>query len=356
MLEREAVAAGASGRNQGVVQHPFDPILATLHAGTLAVYRELADELDVGFCMRGEPAGLLLVTDTESAAAAMAADVHRSVPALRPELLAPEDVRRLEPAMADGIAACRLETGYPVPPGSATRSLAESARRSGARFERAEASPWLEGDRCLGVEVGAGPGAERIAAGSVLLATGAWSGDLDLGGRWPIPIRPLWGAVVSVDLAQPPHHVLEEIGVDSIGLDGGPEAERRVAPSSRIPSIFSLVTAAGVSGVGATVLTERPDEETVGPVLVERGVPFVPALATAARLGVRVCPRPATPDGRPLIGPVPGLDGLYVCAGHGPWGISTGPASARLAAELMLGRDVGIPPEFSPARFLAGAS
>ena len=64
----------------------------------------------------------------------------------------------------------------------------------------------------------------------------------------------------------------------------------------------------------------------------------MPALADAQPLGVRACARPAAYDGRPLIGAVPGVDGLFVCAGHGPWGISTGPASALLVVDAMLGR------------------
>ena len=58
---------------------------------------------------------------------------------------------------------------------------------------------------------------------------------------------------------------------------------------------------------------------------------------------------PRTVD--PWSGPVPGFERLYVCAGHGPWGISTGPASARLVADLMLGRQPMIAAELSPDRF-----
>jgi len=46
-----------------------------------------------------------------------------------------------------------------------------------------------------------------------------------------------------------------------------------------------------------------------------------------------------------------GTDGLYVCAGHGAWGISTGPASARLIVDEILGRAPDIPRELDPARF-----
>jgi glycine/D-amino acid oxidase-like deaminating enzyme len=360
VFERDAVGAGASGRNQGVVQHPFDPVLATLHPETVSLYRELAESHDVGFSMADRPAGLLMVTRDERTAVVTAAELATTMPALRPVAFSAHEVRDTEPAMADGVAACRLETGYAIPPASATEGYARLARRSGVRFEHAAAIPWLEEGRCVGVELGG----ERVAAGAVLLATGAWSADLSLGGTWRIPIRPLWGAVVSVRLAHPPRHVLEEIGVDSIGLDTGHEEEGHhgmghdgtgdggASPAhGRIPSVFSLVTAAAMSGIGATVLPSRPVEDDVAPMLVERGARFVPALATAPQLGVRVCPRPISADGRPLLGPVPGIDGLFVAAGHGPWGISTGPASARLVTDLILGRDARILEEFSPARF-----
>jgi glycine/D-amino acid oxidase-like deaminating enzyme len=77
----------------------------------------------------------------------------------------------------------------------------------------------------------------------------------------------------------------------------------------------------------------------------------VPAVSQASRGAVRVCARPASLDGRPLIGQVPGIDGLWIAAGHGPWGISTGPASGRLIADLVAGRWAAPPAALDPARF-----
>ncbi len=48
--------------------------------------------------------------------------------------------------------------------------------------------------------------------------------------------------------------------------------------------------------------------------------------------------RPGSPSGIPYIGPYPGTPGLYVNAGHFRNGLVTAPASARLAADLILGR------------------
>ena len=58
---------------------------------------------------------------------------------------------------------------------------------------------------------------------------------------------------------------------------------------------------------------------------------------------VRACARPISADGRPLLGPLPAIEGLFVATGHGPWGVSLGPGSARLVADAVLGRDRGDP-------------
>jgi glycine oxidase len=53
--------------------------------------------------------------------------------------------------------------------------------------------------------------------------------------------------------------------------------------------------------------------------------------------------RPGSPSGIPFIGSYPGVDGLFINAGHFRNGLVTGPASARLLADLVLGRDLILP-------------
>ncbi|KAK9371184.1 FAD dependent oxidoreductase [Lipomyces kononenkoae] len=53
-----------------------------------------------------------------------------------------------------------------------------------------------------------------------------------------------------------------------------------------------------------------------------------------------VCLRPVTPGGEPIIGQVPpryvnGTNGVYICAGHGPWGITLSLGSGKVMAELV---------------------
>jgi D-amino-acid dehydrogenase len=57
--------------------------------------------------------------------------------------------------------------------------------------------------------------------------------------------------------------------------------------------------------------------------------------------------RPMTVDDLPVIGPVPGRQGLWLATGHGMLGVSMSTGSARLIADLVTGRT----PEFDPAPY-----
>lgn len=47
--------------------------------------------------------------------------------------------------------------------------------------------------------------------------------------------------------------------------------------------------------------------------------------------------RPCLPDSRPVIGRAPGQAGLWLAGGHAHWGLTLGPATGRLIAEMMTG-------------------
>ena len=47
--------------------------------------------------------------------------------------------------------------------------------------------------------------------------------------------------------------------------------------------------------------------------------------------------RPCFADSRPVIGPAPGQAGLWLAFGHAHWGLTLGPVTGRLVAELIAG-------------------
>ncbi|HEV8693603.1 MAG TPA: FAD-dependent oxidoreductase [Lysobacter sp.] len=62
--------------------------------------------------------------------------------------------------------------------------------------------------------------------------------------------------------------------------------------------------------------------------------------------------RPMCIDDVPLIGRVPGRDGLWLATGHGMMGVSMSAATGQLVADLMTGRAPAVDPApYSPARF-----
>lgn len=350
LYEREAIAAGASGRNSGVVQHPFDPPLVGLYDGTVEIYRGLAQEApDAGFRLADEPAGLMLVSRSAEVVALLARHLQSTYPYLAPNVLQGDELLAVEPGLAPDLAACRIAAGFPIVPSAPTYALATLAERRGATIRQGRpAVPAVEGGICVGVHVGGR--VER--AGAVIVAGGPWTPEIiDPSGRWQ-PIRKVWGVVVETTMAAPPRHVLEEAEMDEALGAGHLAPDVAEAREDRaVTPRFSLMTAAGRSVAGSTFLESEPDVAPWVERILRRGAQFVPALLDAPIREVRVCARPAAQDGRPLIGSVPGVAGLFVCAGHGPWGISTGPGSARLLADLVLGKEVDIPAAFDPGRF-----
>jgi len=80
-----------------------------------------------------------------------------------------------------------------------------------------------------------------------------------------------------------------------------------------------------------------------------------PALRSERIIARQACFRPVTQDGLPLIGKVPGSEGLYVATGHNVWGILNAPATAEALAELIAdggARSTDLAP-FDPARLAA---
>jgi len=344
LYERSAIAAGASGRNSGVIQHPHDTVLASLYEASLAAYRELDDTSGGALALDREPVGLLHVGRDLGAVEAISDAWRATYPATRPEIVTADELRRLEPALADDLIACRLRIGYPVAPAAATLAFAAEAEHAGAAIVIGqEARLVIRDGRAVGVDVGG----NLQPAGAVVVTAGPWTPALvDPTAAWQ-PIRPIWGVVAQVDLTEAPRHVLEEAGIDI--EPGDNEGTASAAEEEGIE--FSLVSAGGATSLGSTFLAGEPRAAEFVDRLRGRGARFVPGLASAPLISVRSCARPVSRDGRPLVGAVPWLDRTYVAAGHGPWGISTGPATARLIADLILGSGAAIPAAIATARF-----
>ena len=141
---------------------------------------------------------------------------------------------------------------------------------------------------------------------------------------------------MELELPNAPLHVLEEAGIDAL-------------TSADVPDVlFSAVTARGISAIGSTFMPEQPDPRGAR---AARSSSTPGSFLPGARARSAAC-APArarrSADGRPMLGRLD--EHTYVASGHGAWGITLGPASARLVADQILGRPAEIPPALSATR------
>ena len=181
----------------------------------------------------------------------------------------------------------------------------------------------MDGDKVIGVRTLT----ETYHSNHTILAAGPWTG---LAKRWlpqSIPVRPVKGQRI---LLRKPGF-LPRCSVQSIvpQLDGCV-----ISAATREENIFDqVVTAVGV----AHMVSKARD---VFPVL--KDAEFISATA-----GVR----PGTPDGMPILGPVPGWGGLSIASGHDRVGIILSPVTGELIADYVVTGDDSKLEPFSITRF-----
>lgn len=170
----------------------------------------------------------------------------------------------------------------------------------------------MRGGRVRGVRTARG----NFEAECVIVASGAWSGRLLAHLGLDAPIGPVRGQMLM--------YRTEPGLVRSIVLDG----DRYLVPRRD-----------GHVLVGSTLEETGFDASTTAAArdaLESAAVTIVPALGEAPVVSHWAGLRPASPQGIPAIGPVPGIEGLWLNAGHFRNGVLLAPASARLLRNLVL--------------------
>jgi len=168
---------------------------------------------------------------------------------------------------------------------------------------------------------------------TVVLAAGAWSPHLTRPLGFDLPIQPAKGYSVTVPrpdgfpelpLYDAGHHVCVTPMGDTLRMAGTLEL-------SGYETTMRPRRLAGIVRGGAALLGAAAEQE---PLLLWHG------------------PRPLSPDGLPFIGRAPHQENLVIASGHCMLGLSLGPATGRLVAELVTGERPSLDPEpFAPDRF-----
>lgn len=254
---------------------------------------------------------------------------------------------------ADDLAAgWVVEGGYTVDAMGATVASAEAARRAGAELRLGcEAKRVLvQRGRVTGLATDDGV----IACGRVVNAAGPRLRFLLRTAGVDLPVSSSRGWLLETGRVEPqPRYAIEqaawpvqaEMGVLAADPTLGDVATGAVDE----PGLVSLLLGGRPAGhclIGTSLrrsLLEEPEGPETVRRLAERAVRVSPHLEGVPVVAAWSGRRAMTPDGLPVAGPVPGVEGLEVLGGLSSIGMVTGPALARRLADAVRG-------EFDPAR------
>ncbi len=323
----QATAAGAGIISPGTGALGAGPLLP-LASAAVAFYPELLahlaedGETDTGFAICG---GLFVATndaEAEQLPERFRAIEARRVAGLRNigavALLDGREARRLFPALADIPGAIHLSDVGRVNGRLLRDALRRAAVLRGAKMIAGSAAIVRSGGRATGVRVDG----RELTADAVLVTGGAWTQQLGDALGVALPVYPQRGQIMHLDL---PGIVTTKwpviLGFGSHYILAFPES-RVVAGATREhdSGYDPRMTAGGV-------------HEALGEALR-----VAPGLAKATLHEVRIGLRPASPDGLPILGALPGLDNVFVATGHGASGLQLGPHSGAMIAGLAQGR------------------
>ncbi|MHA6528735.1 NAD(P)/FAD-dependent oxidoreductase [Paenibacillus sp. BAC0078] len=228
------------------------------------------------------------------------------------------------PLLAEGYPAVHISGAARVDGRALRDALIRSAQRNGAVFVNGDASLEYRANRVTGVIVGA----RTFAADLVIVCAGAWASPLlePLGIHFGVRYQK--AQIVHLELPDP-----QDTGNWPVVIPPNDqylltfEGQKIVLGSTHeneIEGYDTRITAGGIHEI------------------LNKGLELAPSLANSTFQEVRVGFRPFTPGFLPVIGAVPGWEGLIAANGLGASGLTMGPFLGSQLAKLALGMALDI--------------
>jgi glycine oxidase len=199
-------------------------------------------------------------------------------------------------------------------------ALAQGAERRWAAIRQGNVRgvQW-RGDRAVAVILDG----DTIPCQHLVLAAGPWS---MVAGEWlgvPVPVKPLKGQILRLELPGPP-----------------------VTPYVGWESCYATTKGDGLLWAGTTEedvgFDEQPTAEARNFIL-QGLIRALPAAREARLVRQTACLRPLSADGLPILGRVPGRNNVYVATGAGRNGLLLGPGMGRSLAQLITTGECSFP-------------
>jgi glycine oxidase len=342
VLEKEAVAVGASGMASAhwsglgldLWRALEDGRLAELAWRSFQLHQELASvlpqESGIDFGYREHPTirPAFSSEEVERLKSMLSVLGHDDPPARWLEGQALREVEpRLNRDVLGGLVCQQAQVmAYPF-----VLALAAAAERRGMELRHGEAvGLQSSGGRVTGVQLLQG---EIIATETVVLAMGPWSQQAAAWVGLKIPVYPVRGQLLELLVPDPQLQASLSYGGNYLlhKADGITQAGTTYERDS---GFVNHTTSEGLEAIMNAALQMAPSLEDAQVVTHVSGL------------------RPASGDSLPLIGPIPGWQGVYMVSGHDRKGMGLSPVSTRIIADLVAKGHNSVPIEaFDPGRF-----
>ncbi|MEI7024885.1 glycine oxidase ThiO [Paenibacillus sp. y28] len=262
-----------------------------------------------------------------------------------------EELRQLEPKLtSEGRGGLYFESDHQIQPVQLMASLADALRNSGCQvLEHTPVLSLLTESDLAGTTHAASPARKQrvigvrtpqgtLQADYVIVAAGSWSSSLFASVNLRLPVTPVKGQCISVRPRKP---------------------QQRPAKTVFTKGCYVVPKSDGTVLIGASQEHIGYDKALEIPVinrLYNQAIRLVPDLQDAEFVSTWAGLRPATPDELPYLGHVDSHPGLIAATGHYRNGILLAPATGRLIADLIMGREpaVDLAP-YAPNRVYAGS-
>jgi glycine oxidase len=342
IIERNGIGSEASGGAAGELaaaeltekgSHRPAPAFTRFLQEGISLHANLAPTLleESGVDYLLTPITMLRPAFTEDEASEMAGELARLNEAgIEASWVEPENIRAMNTWLADDALGAVTSTELQLESYPFAIALAQAAEQHGVEIRTGEVTGIeRSGGRVTGVRMGD----EVLSAPTVVIANGPWS---QFASEWiglDIPVIPLRGQIVHLDIPR-----------------GAPRPRQAIFHSTG----YLLPKASGAIFVGTTIEEVGFDSEPTSEArdsIMEAVARIAPQVLDIPIKQMSACLRPYSADDMPIIGAVPGIDGLYIATGHGFKGITLCLVTGKNLAELMIQGTSSFPmDEFSPAR------
>ena len=337
VIESNTVAYGASGYAMGLLT-PLSGAgipgpLEELSLEGFRMHLELADELTeasgVHYNAQARDSFYLAFTHAQLSDLESLERYSRKVEGVSCHWLSGPEVLKLEPRVSNEVIKALLVKGtWLLDSDHYTRALAQAARKMGVTIRHDK----VRGLKKHGDKIKVITNNGLIETPKVVLSMGPWTGIAQEWLGLPVPIYPLKGQILRLELPGP--------NLDWILHHG---------------SNYAGSKSDGTVWIGTTEewmgFDDQPTLAAKDQILTEVAS-FFPAVAEGRLVHQTACLRPVTSDSLPILGEVPGWNGVYLSTGAGRKGILLSPAMALVTTQLVTtGRCKLSVDIFSPARF-----